>query len=289
MRSFSSFCLLLVLPLVACGSLRAQTSPHLHEPAWAVGIRSGVNVVSESMDPNPIFQTLSGQTNILFGAELDYNLTSTFSLCLQPTYQQKGYHNVFALPSSLLNAATGGGGTTGGQQFNFSVTTDLNAHYLEVPLVLRVSFPSGGWRPYFFAGPSFGFLLSAKGVSNTSFSISGIPFPFSIDSTGDEKQQLTSTDISMCFGSGVAFQIPFGPTLYAEASYAFGLSNVWNNSHTGMLSNPLGGLGNLGALAGGGTGGTGTTPTLPLDFSQTEDVRSHDFRIVAGVSFTVDW
>jgi hypothetical protein len=264
--------------------LLSSESGHAQRPIlestqhWYVGGRGGVSVISERIDPNPLFQTISGQTNFLWGAELDYAFSNVVALCLQPLYEQKGYHNVFALPSSLLSA-----GGTGGTQFNFSITTDLNATYLEVPLVLRVTFPSGNWRPYLFAGPSFGVLLSASGKSHLALSTGGLPFALGIDSTENEKGQLTSTDISGYLGSGIAYNFPGGATLFIEAGYAFGLASIWNNAHTGILSDPFSALGALGGL-----GGTGTTRIPIPSLSQTQTVKSHDFRIAVGILFSLD-
>ncbi len=268
--------------LLASEGARAQLIPVESPPHWYIGARAGINSVTENIDPNPLFETISGQMNFTGGAEIDYAFSKWFALSIQPRYEQKGYHNVFALPPSLLSSIPGD--SIGGQPLNFSITSDLTATYIEVPIVVRLTFPSGNWEPYFFAGPSIGILLSATGKANLSLSAGG--FPISLDSSEDAKRQLSPMDISGYVGSGIAYHIPFAATIFVEAGYAFGLSNVWNNGYQGILTNPLNVINALSGLGGGGIGGGSNA--LSIFGAQNQTVTSRDFRIAAGFLIPLD-
>jgi hypothetical protein len=88
--------------------------------------------------------------------------------------------------------------------------------FLEIPVFLKLALGTSV-RPYVFAGPSFGFLLSSKG----EFTVNGDVFK------GDLKDITKSFDVGLGFGVGISF--PFGKTsVFVEGRYTLGLTDLFN-------------------------------------------------------------
>jgi hypothetical protein len=93
--------------------------------------------------------------------------------------------------------------------------------YLEVPILLRAAFGSGDARPYVFAGPSIGLLMSAKEtVSNDS-----LP-----PSASDIKSTMNSTDFSLFLGGGFLDKLSEHVTFTVDVGYALGLSKIYKDA-----------------------------------------------------------
>lgn len=98
-------------------------------------------------------------------------------------------------------AGTGGTGVA---------TTKLN--YFDMPVLLRVDVPTTGTvAPFVYAGPNFGFLLSAKATATAA----------GTQQEEDIKSDLKSTDVGIAFGGGLRFG-----KVMAEVRYIYGLTNV---------------------------------------------------------------
>ena len=77
--------------------------------------------------------------------------------------------------------------------------------------MLKFAFGSGDTKPYVMAGPTFGYLLSAKQ-----------------DET-DIKDDVKSIDFGLTFGGGVS--LPMGNnTVFVEGRYTLGLSDINDDS-----------------------------------------------------------
>jgi len=115
-----------------------------------IGARVGANIGNEAADSLSSVASNSTVLGMLGGLQFDYLLDDTWALSLQVLYDQNG-------ASSRYNSdfATG--------------YVNMNLNYIEIPLVLRMSFGTGELRPYVFIGPSMGILLS--GIQNTSLYI----------------------------------------------------------------------------------------------------------------------
>lgn len=152
-----------------------------------IGIAGGLNLANVSVDPEIEGLDYSNRTGFGFGGVLDLSLSENVALHFEPLYLQKG---------SKLEA--------GGEEAKVKLS------YIEVPALFKLALGTSTTRPYLMAGPTIGFLLSAK-VSNGE----------EVDIKDDTK----SIDIGLGFGAGVSF--PAGNnSVFVEGRYALGLTNI---------------------------------------------------------------
>lgn len=154
------------------------------------GVIGGLNLANVSFDPDPDGVDISNRTGFGIGGVLSFGLGETLALQLEPMFLQKG-------------AKATGQGITG--------ETELKASYIEVPAMLKFAFGSGEIKPYVMAGPTIGYLLSAKQ-----------------DET-DIKDDVKSIDFGLTFGGGVS--LPMGNnTVFVEGRYSLGLTDINDDS-----------------------------------------------------------
>lgn len=181
------------------------------QPITAVGVRGGLTVAGEDITPPFSEFTLGTRTGFLLGGQLDYWFAPAWALSVQALYDQKG--------ATL---------TSGNAASAQTETDELSLGYLEVPILAKVALGSSNFRPYLFAGPSIGFLLSAN--THQTVTQYGV---VTTDQTTDETNTFNTIDASLLFGAGVSYQLTNGPQLMLDAGYALGLLNVEKNANTG--------------------------------------------------------
>jgi opacity protein-like surface antigen len=176
------------IPIIVVAALVFWSSPL--EAQWRVGGVAGLNLASISVDPDPSSEEYSSRLGFGFGAVVDRELSEGVDLRFEPMFLMKG--------SKI-------------EEDGDEATQKLT--YLEVPILVRYHFPSeGSAQPYVMAGPSVGFLLSAK-------------FDFEDGPEYDGKDETKSTDFGLAIGGGV--EVPHGNlTLFAEGRYVLGLTNI---------------------------------------------------------------
>lgn len=167
--------------LIAASPLQAQLS---------IGGFLNINNTNFSVDPVPNSAEYSSRFGFGIGGVLDRPLTGQFSLYAEPMYMQKGG-----------NVDISGENTT------------LKMSYFELPIMVKYHFQTSETLvPYAMAGPSLGYLLSAKADSENG-------------GEEDIKDQFNNADFGLGFGGGVS--IPKGDfALFAEARYLLGLANI---------------------------------------------------------------
>ena len=155
-----------------------------------LGVIGGLNLASLSFDPDPDGVDLSNRTGFGIGGVLSFGLGETLALQLEPMFLQKG-------------AKATGQGITG--------ETEVKASYIEVPAMLKFAFGSGEIKPYVMAGPTIGYLLSAK------------------QDEDDIKDDVKNIDFGLAFGGGVS--LPMGnKTVFVEGRYSLGLTDINDDS-----------------------------------------------------------
>ncbi len=156
-----------------------------------VGVLGGINHTSFNIVPDQPFEEKSRPD---FGCGLFVNvpLNESLSAQVQGMYLRKG--------GDL--AITG-----------FNEDVKVVSQYLEFPVLLRYTFNSGCVRPYYFAGPSIGFLLTS--TQKASF----IPAD-----QEDNKADSKKVEISLCVGGGLQYVMK-DMSLYAQVMYMHGLTN----------------------------------------------------------------
>ena len=99
------------------------------------------------------------------------------------------------------------------QQGTRATAGDFDLNYVQVPLLLKISFGEENLPIYVNAGPSFGYLLNTPMASFSNL-------------TFNNPKKL---DIGLQFGGGVGFGLGPG-SLLLDARYGFGLTDLRNES-----------------------------------------------------------
>ncbi len=128
----------------------------------------------------------------MFGAGFNFPVDADGFLSIQP---------------ELLYIQKGVGAKSG------NTTADVHINYLELPVLVKISFGSETIKGYVNAGPSIGYALSGK--TKIGSTTSKITF----DDTDNR------TDFGLQFGGGVGFQAGPGSILL-DLRYGYGLTNT---------------------------------------------------------------
>ncbi len=159
-----------------------------------LGVIGGIHNTTHIIVPDPGFEE---KTRTEFGAGLFFNVPfhKCLSVQIQGMYLRKG--------SDL-------------RIVGFDEDVKTVAEYLEFPVFLRYTFNFGKVRPYYFAGPSIGFLLSAKHMA------SFIPEEYE-----DAKNDSKAVELSLGVGGGIQILLD-KVSLYGQIQYLHGLTNIDN-------------------------------------------------------------
>ena len=172
--------------------------------------------------------TVYGQVEVAVGIKGGLNFATVNTSSLNAAYNSHtGFHaGAFALfkftkigiQPELVYSQQGSTVKINTQNFN------SNFNYLNIPILLKL-YLVGGLNLQ--AGPQFGFLMSANGPNGVD--VSGNV------TTGDIKNQLKSSDISVAMGAG--WDLPFG--LNIDARYNLGTSDINNNASAQAAKNQV--------------------------------------------------
>jgi hypothetical protein len=196
-----------ILPTLAQAQISTYMPP-VSTPSTMIGIRAGLGIANEATPAYTNF-TVGSRTGFLIGGQLDYWFSPMVAVSAQVLYDQKGDQLTGISPDN-----------------GYPETDDFALDYLEIPILAKVAFGSSAVRPYLFAGPSFGFLLSASDHQTQT--------QLGYDQTVDVSSSYSGMDLSLLFGGGVSYQLTGGTQLFADAGYALGLVNVENTTNTGV-------------------------------------------------------
>ncbi|HEX5317130.1 MAG TPA: porin family protein [Candidatus Kapabacteria bacterium] len=169
-----------------------------------IGVRGGVNLANQEFSLGT-GDTATIKPGLIAGGELDYWLDSTWGLCLQALFDQKG-----AKSEKPMNPPFFYG-------IYIPAPSYWTRNYIELPLFVKARFGIASWHPYIFAGPSIGLLLS----NTEEFDY---PTAHSYNITDSTK----NIDFSVVAGAGIALTLPSDLQLFVDASYAYGLTNSDN-------------------------------------------------------------
>jgi hypothetical protein len=162
------------------------TASPLFAEGMMFGVKGGLNLANltgddatmEGVDPS---MKLGFGGGIFFG----YSFTELFGIQAEALYMMKG-------------ATYEEGG----------VSVDTKLDYIEIPLLFKVNIPTEGKiKPAIFAGPAFGFLMSAK-VEDL-----------------DIKDDCETMDIGILGGAEVGYKMEKG-TIFLNASYEIGMMSI---------------------------------------------------------------
>jgi hypothetical protein len=185
-------------------------------PAMAemrVGGVGGVNLATLSTEEQGV--ELGTLTRWGAGGVLEVDLGERLAVATRPMFVGRGA-DIEALPGLGDVAARGPGSYA---------RTELD--YIELPLLLKYSLPTGGVRPYLIAGPSLGIRLDATGVSK---------FGTAPEERANLEDDLERTDWGLSAGAGLGTNVG-SAYVFAEAVYALGLTNINKDASEGSGKN----------------------------------------------------
>jgi hypothetical protein len=174
--------LIVVLTILACfcGSALAE--------GMTYGVKAGVNLADMTGDID------NNERKAVFGGGLFLNIALTEIFSIQPEllYMMKG------TKSSVRE------------------NTSFKLGYFDVPVLFKASLPTGiAFVPHVFAGPSFGFLISAKEER--------------LLEEMDIKEHITSVDYGLVLGTGFDYMID-RLCLLLDVRYSFSLTTILEES-----------------------------------------------------------
>ena len=171
----------------------------------SVGVRVGVNTANASYTSTMSGVSKSARTGLVLGSIVEIGFSDIVFLRAEPMYTQNG---------AMIDIA----------DRNESVKETYKLEYLEIPVHVKAQFGVGALRPYIFAGPNLGILLSAKIDEEIPLAFAGAEYRQS--GTRDIKDQTSSTNFGFDFGAGVAYDVTANVSLLVDARYSVGLTNI---------------------------------------------------------------
>ena len=155
------------------------------------GVKGGLNVAKLSFDPDEGF-TPENRMGLVVGMLVTQPLRSRFGLQLEALYSQKGAKDEFSE-----------------EGFDFKQTIELD--YIEIPVLANIAVTStDAVRFSVNAGPTFGFLVNSKDVSE----VNG-------EKDEEEIDDVKSYDIGFALGGAVQTR-----NLIFDARYTWGLTDI---------------------------------------------------------------
>lgn len=154
------------------------------------GVKGGLNMTDVTGDDAPEASMKMGFGGGIF---FNYAFTELFAVQVEGLYMMKG-------------------ATEDVTEEDLTFEASWNINYIEIPLLLKVNIPTEGKiKPAIFAGPTFGFLMSAE------VEVEG--------ETVDIKDELESMDIGILGGAEIGYKMEKG-MLFLSASYEIGMMSI---------------------------------------------------------------
>ena len=180
------FVLLLVLLFSAGSSAQSTIS---------IGPQLGLNLASISVDPEPEGLEIDRTTFFMIGGFAEFRLGGGFALQPELWYLGKGAE-----------------GTSGGE------ASDVSLSYLEVPVLAKYTFESGGFKPFLIAGPYIGLNMSAE-LNNE-----------------DIDEFIEAMDFGLVLGAGGEFALQPKTALFFTLRYSLGLTEIQSGDYFGTTT-----------------------------------------------------
>jgi hypothetical protein len=155
-----------------------------------VGPKGGMNFGNADVEDHG---DTEGRQGLAIGGQVEFGVTSPWSLQVEPMYVQKGAR--FEI---------------------LGVTTRGNFDYFEIPVLLKAKFGAQSAHAYLFAGPSFGINLSTEGKV--------------MDATGNFEDEAAPVVYSGDVGVGGEFQLVPYVFLTADVRYSHAFTSALDES-----------------------------------------------------------
>lgn len=161
----------------------------------SLGFEAGLNIANTVETPSSAFGSKMG---FIIGGMVDASLSPNFSL--QPGVR-------FITKGSSYSGADG--------------VANFSSSVIEIDALAKVKFPLTEVKPYLFAGPNLGFIMSV----NYSQTPTG-----GTSSSQDVSQYFETIDFGLMFGGGLDIKVAPAMDLFGQFGYSLGLSNIRKNN-----------------------------------------------------------
>jgi opacity protein-like surface antigen len=170
----------------------------------SLAIKGGVNPAFQELDPDPDNRdgNLMGFGG---GAALGMNFGPYFSLDADLLFVRKGgrYEDRYRNGNEMDSED---------RVFKSKIALD----YIVLNPLFRIGPDTKGARPYFMAGPEFGFLVSAEWTYENDLG----------KSTQDAKDDFKETDFGVNLGGGIEMPMSATSSFFVEGRYSLGMTDV---------------------------------------------------------------
>ncbi len=184
------------LKAIILGIIIAATSFTTYSQSkLSLGFEAGLNIANTNQTPSTSF---GSKTCFIIGAVLDAPITPSFSIAPGLRFITKG--NSYA-------------GADGVASNSLSV--------IEIDALAKVKFPMTDIKPYIFAGPNLGFIMSASYTQTPTGGTS---------STTDVSSSVETIDFGLMFGGGLDFKLTPTMDMFGQVGDSLGLSNIQKNN-----------------------------------------------------------
>lgn len=161
----------------------------------SLGFEAGINIANANQTPSTSF---GSKTGFIIGGMLDASISPQFSIAPGIRFITKG------------NSYSGADGVA---------SNSLSV--IEIDALLKVKFPLTEIKPYIFAGPNLGFILSATYSQTPTGGTS---------SSQDVSSNVETIDFGLMFGGGLDFKVAPTMDIFGQFGYSLGLSNIQKNN-----------------------------------------------------------
>lgn len=237
--------ILVVLAVVFIATLSNAQSSRGHSN-FSLGVFGGLNIPRLSGGSGyELSRDFTSRAGMAFGLTSSAYLGSNFSLRLDAMYSSEGgkRNGLQAFDASTYSPLV-----PSGTYFYAVYNNESILNYIEVPLLLKYSFPIGhSTKFYIDLGPYAGILLNAKQKTNGSSPIYAdrdqtqviVPVAQTFDANTDVTSDIKSFNAGATAGGGVAQDLGSGE-VFVDLRGAYGITTIQKDkkngsSHTGNL------------------------------------------------------
>jgi len=218
MRYISLLALLSIVGIVSIANPSNTSAQGLltrtYPPVTLIGFNAGVSIASE--DLSELIGGASGGLKFGFdgGLDIEHWFDGNWGISTGVSFIQKGVdQNYTFIPGQSVGSGD----------------DDYSMNFIEIPVLLKrgasvSDISAGAVRPFVCAGPTFGFLASSSEKTNGN-----------IPPLNNPASNLEKFSISLYFGGGSLFLFNDGPTLFFDAGYETGLTNVFKSQPSRTL------------------------------------------------------
>jgi hypothetical protein len=157
------------------------------------------------------------------GVFINYPLSSSFSLQIEPAYFQQGGNLISIYDYSIFLIPD--------PPFLLEVKDQkVTYHNIDVPLLLKYEKEVGGLKFFCDAGPSIGFNLNTNIITHVSARSSSDPDEIPVYYNFREEENISSNIETLQYGvtGGLGFEVPMGNhSLIFDIKYRYGLNKTW--------------------------------------------------------------